>query len=296
MSAARPFGHSNRFIRFFIIGLVVFFVAAYVTTIVFYARSGCGCPRQLTSGHPAADGTTVTVDLEEMQSVKGGLTANVTVNPGPALLDPDTNGLTEDLGVAVHSAVTPTKRVWTKGMVPGVIPVPLTLGGDNSDWPFDHYRSGPITVDLFHGTSPVPERIAAAFVDRVPGWTVTAVPVAGKPGVVAPYRFELQRSPSTAAFGAVILGVLIALAVVAAFVAVQTMRDKRKFQPPMTTWYAAMLFAVVPLRNALPDAPSIGSWVDVTITLWVIVTLVVSMLIYISCWWRHLRPEPTQAA
>ena len=47
----------------------------------------------------------------------------------------------------------------------------------------------------------------------------------------------------------------------------------------------------MPLRNALPDSPPFGSWIDVTIVLWVIVVLVISMLIYISCWWRHLRPD-----
>jgi Domain of unknown function (DUF4436) len=101
---------------------------------------------------------------------------------------------------------------------------------------------------------------------------------------------ELHRSPSTKAFAAVIVGVLIALAGVALFVAIQTMRNRRKFQPPMTTWYAAMLFAVMPLRNGLPDAPPIGSWIDVTVTLWVIAVLVVSMLLFISCW----RPEPNE--
>ena len=59
----------------------------------------------------------------------------------------------------------------------------------------------------------------------------------------------------------------------------------------MTTWYAAMLFAVVPLRNAMPDSPPIGFWIDVSVVLWVIVVLVFSMGLYISCWWRHLRPE-----
>jgi hypothetical protein len=59
----------------------------------------------------------------------------------------------------------------------------------------------------------------------------------------------------------------------------------------MTTWYAAMLFAVVPLRNALPGVPSFGAWIDVTVVLWVIVALVLAMLIYIACWWRHLRPD-----
>ena len=79
------------------------------------------------------------------------------------------------------------------------------------------------------------------------------------------------------------------------FVAVQTRRGKRKFQPPMTTWYAAMLFAIMPLRNAVPDSPPFGSWIDVTIVAWVIVVVVVSMMFYINSWWRHLKPEADKA-
>jgi hypothetical protein len=131
------------------------------------------------------------------------------------------------------------------------------------------------------------------FADRLPGWKVD-IPVASKADKGAPYQVKLQRSPSTAAFAAVIVGVLVTLAALGLFVAVQTARDRRKFQPPMTTWYAAMLFAVVPLRNALPNAPLFGAWVDIRIVLWVIVVLVVSMVIYIHCWWRHLRPEVEQ--
>lgn len=129
------------------------------------------------------------------------------------------------------------------------------------------------------------------FVDRLPGWKVDAT-AADKADLLAPYRLKLQRSPSTAAFAIVILAVLIAVAGQALFVAVQTLRDRRKFQPPMTTWYAAMLFAVVPLRNALPSSPPFGSWIDITVVLWVIVVLVISMLLYIACWRRDLRPSP----
>lgn len=75
---------------------------------------------------------------------------------------------------------------------------------------------------------------------------------------------DLHRSLSPAAFGIVILGVLIAIASLGLFVAVQTVRDGRKFQPPMTTWYAATLSAVVPLRNALPGPPRFGGWTDTT--------------------------------
>lgn len=271
------------------IGLVVLFVATYAITVGLYTKAGCGCPHQVTQGHPTADGTTVTIDLQEMQSLKGVLNGNVTVSPGPDLLDPVTGGLRDDLTVAVHSAVTPTRRTWAKGVVPGVIPVPLTISGDPSDYPFDHYHSGPVTVDLLHGASQVPQRASVTFIDRLPGWKVD-IPTAGTADVPAPYRIELGRSLSTTAFAAVIVAMLIALAGIGLFVAVQTLRDRRTFQPPMTTWYAAMLFAVLPLRNTLPDTPPIGSWIDMTVTLWVVVALVNAMLIYIACWWRHLKP------
>ncbi len=276
--------------RLGIVGQVVLLVAAYVAAITLYAHTACGCPHQLTEGRPTADGTTVTIDLVELQPTKGVLTGNVTVNPGPGLMDPETNGLSDDVKFAIHSAVTPTRREWSKGMLPGVFPVPLTIAGDPSEWPFDRYHSGPVTVDITRGAGQLPQRVAVTFVDRIPGWRVD-VPASGNSGVPPPYRLALHRSPSTGAFAAVMIGVLIVLAGVGIFVAVQTARDRRRFQPPMTTWYAAMLFAVMPLRNALPDAPPIGSWIDVTVVLWVIVALAGSMLLYINCWWRHLKPD-----
>ena len=84
--------------------------------------------------------------------------------------------------------------------------------------------------------------------------------------------------------------VLLALAGAALFIAVQTARRRRQFLPPLVTWYAALLFAVMPLRNALPDAPPLGSWIDVTVTLVVIVVMVISMLLFLSAW----QPEPSQ--
>jgi predicted membrane channel-forming protein YqfA (hemolysin III family) len=104
---------------------------------------------------------------------------------------------------------------------------------------------------------------------------------------LAPYEVDLGRSASTMVFAITILCIFVAIAAVGLFVAVQTVRDPRKFQSPLTTWYAAMLFAVVPLRNALPGSPAFGSWIDLTIVLWVLVALVVSMLLYIAAWWRY---------
>jgi Domain of unknown function (DUF4436) len=280
------------------IGSFVVFIAAYVTAVALYAGTGLGRPSQVRAGQPAPDGTSVTIDLLEVQPIKGVLVANILVTPGPELLEPYTHILADDLSVAVTSVVTPTKRTWTKGDVPGVFQISMSITGDPAEYPFDHYRSRPITVELMRGPAQIPERASVAFVDRVPGWKVSVPDAVRKaPDHVASkflfqdYRVLVQRSPSTAALATLILGVLILMAGMGLFVAVQTARNKRKFQPPMTTWYAALLFAIVPLRNALPDAPPMGWWVDVTVVVWVIVILALSMLIYIFCWWRQSRPE-----
>ena len=255
-----------------------------MVTSVFLYTDSIRSQRIPTHGAPTVGGTTVTMNVVSIGNSYSELVADLVVRPGPELLDPATDGLKQDLTVAVTSTTTPIKRTWTKGMLPGVFPVPITLAHDVERWPFDSYYTGPVTVSLFTGAEQVPERANVTFVDRLTGWKVHVVRVNDNPQ--APYEAQLQRSLSTMVFAIVILGIFVAIAAVGLFVAIQTFRDPRRYQSPLTTWYAAMLFAVVPLRNALPGSPTFGSWIDLTIVLWVLIALVVSMLLYIASWYR----------
>jgi Domain of unknown function (DUF4436) len=270
-------------IRLGVIALVVI-GCVMVTTVVLYV-DGAASQRIPAHGAPASAGTTVTLDVVSISNNYSELVGDLIIRPGPALVDPATDGLKQDLTVAVTSVTTPVRRTYSKGMLPGVFPVPLTLARDVERWPFDTYYTGPITVTLFTGTGQVAERANVTFVDRLAGWKVQVVRV-NNANALAPYEIQLQRSASTMVFAIVILCIFVAIAAVGLFVAIWTTRDPRRFQSPMTTWYAAMLFAVVPLRNALPGSPAFGSWIDLTIVLWVLVALVVSMLLYIAAWWR----------
>jgi hypothetical protein len=278
------------------LGIVGFMtlVAAYVASLLIYVDSGMGHPHPVNERQFGADATTVTIDLEDIRSNNSVLATNISVAPGPALLDPVTHKLNDDLTLEVTSVVTPSKRTWAKGSLPDVWPVSLILSGEVADWPFDEYRSKPVTIEVERGANETPVPASVIFVDRLLGWSVKMT----DPGTAAsgPYQVDLSRTLSTVSFGVVIVVVYLALAGLGLFVAVQTRRNKRKFQPPMTTWYAAMLFAVMPLRTALPDSPPFGSWIDVSVVLWVIVVLVISMTLYISCWWRHLAPESADPA
>lgn len=272
-----------------VVVLLALVASAMITSVVLYIDGAAS--RRVSGDQPAVgNSTAATLDIESIQSNYNVLQADLAISPGSALLDPATGSLVKDLTVEVTSAATPVRRTWAKGTLPGLIPVPLTLARDVERWPFDRYYTGPIRVELFTGPALSPEAATVMIVDRLPGWRIRA----SGPDRVRPfgaYVIEMQRSASTMAFAVVILCILVAIAGAAVFVAVQTLRDRRKFQSPMTAWYAAMLFAVVPLRNALPGSPAFGSWIDMTIVLWVLVALVVSMLLYIASWWRHLRPD-----
>jgi hypothetical protein len=286
-------GWGRRRVMIGIAGLAIF-LAVYITAIVLYSQTGMGRPHEIAHGQPASDGTTVICDIEELAPVKIELTAHITVVPGADLVDPVTHGLKDELTVAVTSVDVTTKQTWSKGAVPAVFPVRLTVTGDPSSYPFDRYQTGPLTVELFRGSA-APERSVVTVNDKIPGWRVT-VAHAGNGAASVWNQVVLHRSPSTSAFAATMLAVLVALAGVGLFVAVQTWFGRREFFPPMTTWYAGLLFSVIPLRYALPDAPPIGFWIDVTVTLWVIVVLVASMALYIVCWWRHVRSKPAKPA
>jgi hypothetical protein len=270
-------------IKLGVIALLVV-ACAMITTVVLYV-DGAASQRIPAHGAPTSDGTTVTLDLVSIKSDYSELVGDIVIRPGPDLVDPATDALKQDLTVAVTSVTTPVRRTYSKGMLPGVFPVPLTLARDVERWPFDSYYTGPITVTLFTGPAQTPQRASVTFVDRLAGWKVH-VPRVNNANAMAPYEIQLQRSASTMVFAITILCIFVAIAAVGLFVAVQTTRDPTRFQSPMTTWYAAMLFAVVPLRNALPGSPAFGSWIDLTIVLWVLVALVVSMLLYIAAWWR----------
>ena len=66
-------------------------------------RWRCRPPKYGYSRAVGGDGTKMTIDVEEIQSNNSALVANVSVYPGPALLDPLTHNLKEDLSLALTS-------------------------------------------------------------------------------------------------------------------------------------------------------------------------------------------------
>ena len=124
-----------------------------VTSVVLYVN---GAASQRIPAHRVATSGGTTGDAgcdEHFKQLPRALVGDLIIKPAPALLDPATDGLKQDLTVAVTSATTPVRRTYSKGMLPGVFPVPLTLARDVEQAGRSiAYDTGPdVTVELFHG-------------------------------------------------------------------------------------------------------------------------------------------------
>ena len=249
-----------------------------------------------------AEESVVQVHLEKLDTVANRLTVNVLVYPKDSLYDKNFGVLTTDAAVRLYPESDLGDLQYPVGKAPAQVSTALVAHGDPGNWPFDSYKTEVIAADVFTGSGQSREKAPARVevTGKLDGWdaTVTRVhdPDDPNPDVLDNVAITLQRSQGPLIFDFGICLVLIALPVLALWVAIPMALGRTSFLPPLGTWFAALLFAVVPLRNFLPGSPPPGSWVDQAIVLWVLIGLVTAMTLFIFAWWRNRdRKTPTKA-
>ncbi|MDQ1250918.1 MAG: hypothetical protein QG597_5298 [Actinomycetota bacterium] len=101
---------------------------------------------------------------------------------------------------------------------------------------------------------------------------------------------KLARNGSTMTIVVLWLTAMVVLTGLALVVARAVATRRRRIEATMASWFAALLFAMVPLRTNLPGAPPIGVWIDFLVFLWVILGLMVALAVFIGSWLRYSRP------
>ena len=164
--------------------------------------------------------------------------------------------------------------------------------GDADHWPFDTFRTGTVSADVFAGSGEsrryVPARVEIA--GSLNGWDIrsernAAAGSAGHADDNATVSFKRSRGPLALIAGYCL--VLLALPAIAFYVAIELLLGRKVFQPAFSTFFAAMLFSVVPIRNVLPGSPPAGSWIDEAVTVWVLIALTVATVLYVTAWARR---------
>jgi hypothetical protein len=274
------------------IGIVVAFLVVYVLSLFgvhLLARSaGPIKPPDLN----ATDDTIVLIRLEELKTVANRLSVKVLVIPEDKMFDKRLDVLTTDTAVRMDPANDLGDLVYPAGKAPAQVATTIEAHGDPNNWPFDSYSTDTLSAEVLVGQGDARKYIPARVevVGQLEGWDVSVQRVgeasqeSDRPDNVI---ITLHRAKGPLIFDLGVCLVLFALPTLAFAVATQIALGKRKFVPPFVTWFAAMLFAVIPIRNFLPGSPPPGAWIDQAIVLWVLLGLVGAMGMYMFTWYRQ---------
>ena len=282
---------SRRGIAFGVVILLVFF-AAYGLSLLGVRqlqRSEGPLPR-LDLSQAGPDDTVVQIRLEELKPTTNRLTVNVIIYPGESLEDKRFDELNTDIAVRLYPPNDLGDLQFPKGKAPAQVSTTIQAHGDPGNWPFDSYRTEQQSADVFVGSGANRKRIPAVVqvTGSMDGWdakvrrSTDTSETGGHNNNSA--IITLHRAKGPLIFDLGIILVLISLPTLALLVAIPMALGRRKFVPPFATWYAANLFAIVPLRNILPGAPPPGSWIDQALVQWVLLALATAMALYIYAW------------
>ncbi|MCV6975523.1 DUF4436 domain-containing protein [Mycobacterium bourgelatii] len=237
------------------------------------------------------DDTLVVIHVEKLDTKDQRLGVKVLLKPDASILDPRLHRLTADTAVRFVSQSDLGELEYERGKAPHPVEATIDARGDALHWPFDTYTTDPIQAEWLAGAGDSAHYENARvevdgvvdgfdiFLDRVG----EDDPNSHRPDAVV---ITLKRANGPLFFDIGICLVLLTLPALALFVAIQMVTQRRAFVPPFGTWYAAMLFAVVPLRNFLPGSPPTGAWIDQALVIWVLLGLAAAMVIYIVAWYR----------
>ena len=285
---------SRRGVIFGIVILLVFF-AAYGLSLVgvrlLQRSEGPLPPLDLSRAGP--DDTVVQIRLEELKPTTNRLTVNVLIYPGESLEDARFDELNTDIAVRLYPANDLGDIQFPKGKAPAQVSTTIQAHGDPGNWPFDSYHTEPQSADVFVGTGAERKRIPAIVevTGSMDGWDANVRHTTDTSETGSHNNnsavITLHRAKGPLIFDLGIILVLISLPTLALLVAIPMALGRRKFVPPFATWYAANLFAIVPLRNILPGAPPPGSWIDQALVQWVLLALATAMALYVYSWVRQ---------
>lgn len=273
-------------------GAVVGFVAVYALSLLgVHLLSKSAGPLKPPDLNATSD-TIVLVRLEKLETTANRLTVKVLVIPEDSMFDKRLEVLNTDTAVRMDPPNDLGDLLYPAGKSPAQVATTIEAHGDPNNWPFDTYSTDTLSADVLVGQGDarryIPARVEVT--GGLEGWDVSVrrVGEASQDSDRADnVVITLHRAKGPLIFDLGICLVLFALPALAFAVVIQIALGRRKFVPPFVTWFAAMLFAVIPIRNFLPGAPPPGAWIDQALVIWVLIALVAAMGLYMLTWYRQ---------
>ncbi len=285
-------------------------VVAYVTAIFLYSQSG----KSETTGLPAevSSGVNVSVDLVALDPGKNQMVLRIGLIPsGPEYLNAEQVAFAQPLRVTIWGQTNGSiVRNIPAGEVFGAFESTLYIEGSPETYPFDTYQYADLVTNPDSPTT-FPfitiEKVNAATGNSAAAKAARVVPIGVEPqsgglqGWSEEWNFKVdgntleldllvKHSGGVLAFVLVVLSLMVVIAALAMMVSTSVVKRRRPIEATMASWFAALLFALIPLRNFLPASPPIGAWIDIAVVFWVELALLAAMSLFIGSWLAFRKP------
>lgn len=233
------------------------------------------------------------ISLVDFNALHGELTVRLAFDPQGEIVR---NGaLTVPMTTYVNASRGNGETVYQKGDLTAVSEVTIGMtDGEAGDYPFDTHRG---TIFVVAGT-PDKDRAVnglpmAVHVDsQIPGFAIDVqqVQTSQKRDGRTFVQVTITRSLSVRLFAIFLMGLMLLLAFTAARVVLAYHIDGRLPEVNLFGWLASMLFALVPLRNAMPGAPPVGARCDYQSFFWAEVAIALALLFLVRIFLQR-RPR-----
>ena len=281
-------------------GLLAVMAALFIISAVGYANSGRTHIDERTA--PVTEGVNVAFDLVSIDPVAGLVTVRATLFPQGSYLDAGRNEFAVPLRVTSRTLKeSVTYDIEAGQTVGGSYQFDIPVEGDAENYPLDVFRY----PDQPGSRSAAPMIKIERLLDGGQRTSAAVGPVREEPsglvgwterwtlrgdGSTLSVKLIIERSGAVVGAVAVIVFLVLVMATLSAMVAWSVASARRPLEATMAGWFAAMLFALIPLANFMPGAPPVGAWIDVVVFMWAEIVLLVSMAVFVISWFRFREP------
>ena len=247
------------------------------------------------AGTSASSGILVTIEPLSLDTVKDQLSVQYTFMAQGTDLTDDKDHLKANVRLFIQTLDGVQEVKYLAGDSVGRVEGTVGVDGEIAAYPFDSYGGtvlisadtyGKDTDGSLTSTGVLP--VGLQGTGGINGWD-TGLQL--EPGMVdgAFGSFELNRAFSTQVFALLILTMVTVLAVIALWVSLLVITNRRRVEAALLGWTASLLFALPLLRTYLPNSPPVGAAIDVYLYLWVIVAAVAASVIVVVAWISQTR-------
>jgi len=270
-----------------IFAILAIVVAAYVLTLLSY-RAALSPDTPMPK--PPNGGVAVLFTANDVNALDREIPGLLSIAPSERLFNNDGQTLKQEIVVEITGAVSGATVRFPANELLTPQPVTLSTLGTIQDYPFDSYE----VVSLITVKDKAPSGSTrtlgtdAVMALDLPGWVAnesTPLPLETLPGDWIgqdTISVTVSRSVSTKMLAIILLALMAILGIAACLVMLWVVLGYIGAGFPPANWLAVMLFALLPLREFFPGSPPLGSWMDILLVFWVILTIIVSMVIVIG--------------